>query len=84
MTDSEDRTEGREPDIDDDPRQQGTGQGYPESNPAGQTPKEGTDEGPEAGTGGGREQGGKDAPDTSAGQDSSPSKATGNPGAAGG
>ena len=29
----------REPDLDDDPRKQGTGQGYPESNPADQTPQ---------------------------------------------
>jgi hypothetical protein len=68
----------REPDIDDDPRRQGTGQGYPESNPEGATPAEGTDSGPEAGTGD------TEAPDTSAGQDESPSDATGNPGAAGG
>ena len=68
----------REPDIQDDPRQQGTGEGYPESNPADQTPVEGTDQGPEAGT--------KDeeSADTHAGQDDSPSGATGNPGAAGG
>jgi hypothetical protein len=41
----------RTPDHTDDPREQGTGQGYPESNPAEATPREGTDEGPEAGTG---------------------------------
>lgn len=70
----------REPDITDDPRQQGTGQGYPEENPEGQTPTEGTDSGPEAGAGGAQDQG----PDSHAGQDEGPEKATGNPGAAGG
>jgi hypothetical protein len=68
----------REPDISDDPRKQGTGEGYPESNPAGATPVEGTEQGPEAGT---EDQ---DAPDTQGGQDDGPSGATGNPGAAGG
>lgn len=71
-------TEEREPDQTDDPRQQGTGQGYPESNPSDQTPREGTESGPEAGT--------EDpsSPDTKGGQDEDPSGATGNPGAAGG
>jgi hypothetical protein len=67
----------REPDIDEDPRRQGTGEGYPESEPAEQTPVEGTDQGPEAGSGG------EPGPDTHAGQDDSPDEATGNPGAAG-
>jgi hypothetical protein len=71
-------TDEREPDQTDDPRRQGTGQGYPESNPAEQTPREGTDEGPEAGN---RR---PDAPDTEGGQDEGPSGATGNPNAAGG
>lgn len=71
-------TDERKPDQTDDPRQQGTGQGYPESNPADQTPREGTESGPEAGT--------EDppSPDTKGGQDEDPSGATGNPGAAGG
>ncbi len=69
-----------EPDFDEDPRQQQTGQGYPEEQPAGASPKEGTDSGPEAGTGGAEER----SPDTHAGQDDAPSDATGNPGAAGG
>ena len=68
----------REPDLNDDPRQQGTGQGYPESNPADQTPREG---GPDSGTGGGSEE---QAPDTDSGADDEPSGATGNPDAAGG
>ena len=71
----------REPDISDDPRRQGTAQGYPESNPAEATPQEGTRKGPEAGAGGGAEE---QAPDTDAGGDDAPSGATGNPGAAGG
>lgn len=71
-------TEEREPDQTDDPRQQGTGQGYPESNPADQTPEEGTASGPEAGNTD------PPSPDTKGGQDEDPSGATGNPGAAGG
>jgi hypothetical protein len=38
----------REPDQTEDPRRQGTGQGYPESNPEETTPAEGTEEGPQA------------------------------------
>lgn len=73
----------REPDITDDPRQQGTGQGYPETNPAGSTPVEGTDRGPEADAGASPQE--ERAPDTDGGgSDDSPSGATGNPGAAGG
>lgn len=68
----------REPNIREDPRKQGTGEGYPESNPEGQTPVEGTDQGPEAGTEEPR------APRTDGGVDSPPSKATGNDHAAGG
>ena len=69
----------REPDIREDPRRQGTGEGYPESNPAEQTPVEGADQGPEAGDRATLE------PDIDAGlKDSPPSKATGNPHAAGG
>ena len=71
-------TDEREPDQTDDPRQQGTGQGYPESNPAGQTPREGTADGPEAGNSQ------PPSPDTKGGQDEDASGATGNPNAAGG
>ena len=38
------------PDHTDDPRDQGTGQGYPESAQEEATPTEGTEEGPEADT----------------------------------
>ena len=61
-----------------DPRRQGTGEGYPESEPEEQTPVEGTDRGPEADTGK------QPSPPSGADQDDSPSGATGNPGAAGG
>ncbi len=67
----------REPDMTDDPRQQGTGQGYPEEQPSSATPKEGTDSGPEAGTSE------PSSPDTEGGQDEDAGGATGNPGAAG-
>ena len=40
----------RSPDINEDPREQGTAEGYPESNPADETPVEGTQQGPEAET----------------------------------
>ncbi len=72
----------REPDISDDPRQQGTGEGYPESNPESATPAEGSATGPEADAGGSPQE--ERAPDTDGGEDASPSGATGNPGAAGG
>lgn len=72
----------REPDISEDPRQRGTGQGYPETNPADQTPREGTRSGPGADAGGSPQE--ERAPDTDGGEDSEPSTATGNPGAAGG
>jgi hypothetical protein len=58
--------EEREPDHTEDPRKQGVGQGYPETDPAG----EGGDD--------------RSEPDTHTEQDEEPSKATGNPGAAGG
>ena len=70
----------REPGIRDDPRKQGTGEGYPESNPEGQTPVEGTDQGPEAGTTTEYDEPSVDGH----GKDSPPSKATGNEHAAGG
>lgn len=71
----------REPDITDDPRKQGTGEGYPEENESETTPVEGTKQGPEAGAGDGA---GDRAPHTDDGSDERPSGATGNPGAAGG
>jgi hypothetical protein len=67
----------REPDQSEDPRRQGTGEGYPEENPQGQTPVEGTEQGPEAGTEN------EASADTHADQDEAPGGATGNPGAAG-
>jgi hypothetical protein len=70
----------REAETDDDPRKQQTGQGYQEEQPSGASPKEGGGDGPDSGTGGAEEK----SVDTHAGQDSSPSNATGNPGAAGG
>ena len=72
----------REPNVREDPRKQGTGEGYPESNPEGETPVEGTDQGPEAETEREPEIEGHPS-STIAGQDSPPSKATGNPHAAG-
>ena len=69
----------REPEIREDPRKQGTGEGYPESNPEGETPVEGTEQGPEAGT----ENQPKAPSVDGGGKDSPPSKATGNPDAAG-
>ena len=72
MTDEEREAQ----DIDEDPRKQESGQGYPEENPAGG----GGAGGPDSGTGGAEQQ----SPDTHAGQDDEPSDATGNPGAAGG
>jgi hypothetical protein len=69
----------REPDTADDPRRQGTGEGYPESEPQEQTPVEGTEQGPEAG-----EDPGQSSVPSGADQDDAPSGATGNPGAAGG
>jgi hypothetical protein len=72
-------TDDRQPDHSDDPREQGVGQGLPETNPAGATPADGTERGPEA------DRGDKPpAPDTDAPEDGAPSKATGNPRAAGG
>jgi len=71
--------QGRGPDVTEDPREQGTGQGYPESNPAATTPVEGTESGPESGP---KHRGEPDAP--ASGADEAPSTATGNPGAAGG
>jgi hypothetical protein len=70
----------REPEIREDPRKQGTAEGYPETNPEGETPVEGTDQGPEADAGHPVH-----APSVDGdGQDSPPSKATGNEHAAGG
>ena len=62
----------RDPDIDDDPREQGTGQGgYPEEDPAG------------SGGGEAAYEPSDDAPDTEGGQDEDAGGATGNPDAAG-
>ena len=65
--------EEREPDLSEDPRKQGQGQGgYPESDPTG---------------GGGEDRsgsGGDSAPDTDPDRDDSAAGATGNPDAAGG
>jgi hypothetical protein len=71
----------REPDTTEDPRRQGTGQGYPESNPEETTPREGTESGPGAGTGG--EGDGDVAPSTSTGEEADREASTGNPDAAG-
>ncbi len=68
--------EERESDQTQDPREGGTGQGYPEDNPAGES----GGAQPDSGTGGAEER----SPDTHAGQDDEPSVATGNPNAAGG
>jgi hypothetical protein len=65
------------PDHTDDPRKQGTGQGYPETAQEEATPHEGTESGPEAG------RGGADAPDTSTDQERDREASTGNPDAAG-
>ena len=72
--------EEREPGIRDDPHEQGTAEGYPESNPAAQTPVEGTEQGPEAGASSSHREPSVDGD----GADSPPSKATGNDHAAGG
>ena len=71
---------------DEDPREQGTGGGYPESNPSGTTPTEGSEQGPEADEidDAGDAPKGRPTPSTSGAQDAPPSSATGNPGAAGG
>jgi hypothetical protein len=60
-----------------DPRDQGTGQGYPESNQEEATPREGTEEGPAAGTDE------SPAPDTTSDDEGDAQQATGNPDAAG-
>jgi hypothetical protein len=64
----------RSPDHTEDPREQGTGQGYPETSPAEATPAEGTRERP--GDGG---QGGPPAKE----REEDRSQTTGNPDAAG-
>ncbi len=67
----------RKPDHSDDPRDQSTGQGYPESGPAGSTPREG-------GQGAADETaGGPKAPQTATPQAGDAGQATGNPDAAG-
>jgi hypothetical protein len=69
----------RQADHRDDPRRQGTGQGYPESAPEEATPREGTESGPEADEDGG----GAEAPGTTSPSDGDAGQATGNPDAAG-
>ena len=66
----------RQPDIADDPPRS-TGQGYPEEEPAGASPIEGHERGPEA------DVGTPSAPETSAREEGDAGQATGNPGAAG-
>ena len=61
----------RQPDQSEDPRKQGTGQGYPESNPADDTP-----DAPDR-------TGDTDAPSTSSPNEGDAGQATGNPDAAG-
>ena len=68
----------RQPDIDQDPRDISTGQGYPEQQPAGASPREGRERGPEA------DVDRPSAPETTSPEEGSPSEATGNPAAAGG
>jgi hypothetical protein len=68
----------REPDITADPRDISTGQGYPEQEPAGASPTEGREAGPEA------DVESPDAPSTRSREEASASEATGNPDAAGG
>ena len=70
----------RQPDHSDDPRQQGTGESLPESEPQEETPVEGTEQGPESGTDPEKQE----SMPSGADQDDSPSGATGNPDAAGG
>ncbi len=65
-----------EPDLTQDPREKGTGQGYPESQQEEATPREGTDRGPAAGTD-------ADQPDRGSTKDADREASTGNPGAAG-
>jgi hypothetical protein len=67
----------RQADQTDDPRKQGTGQGYPESNQAETTPTEGTESGPAAGDDS------PDAPSTSSPGEGDAGQATGNSRAAG-
>jgi hypothetical protein len=65
-----------EPDMSEDPRGTDVAEsGYPEEQPPGADPTQGTRK---------REEHGDDAPGTGSSQDSAPSAATGNPGAAGG
>jgi hypothetical protein len=74
MADQQDRPE---PDHTEDPRKQQTGEGYPEVQPEGASPVEGTEQGPEAGTGG------SDAPQSDDPAERDTEATTGNPNAAG-
>ena len=69
--------EEREPFPTEDPRDEGVADQLPETNPAEQAPREGSDQGPASGTGG------TSAPDTSSPSEGGPQQATGNPDAAG-
>ena len=68
----------REPDMTQDPRDISTGQGYPEQQPAGASPREGRDAGPEA------DVDRPPSPDTKSQEEADAATATGNPAAAGG
>ena len=68
----------REPDITQDPRDISTGQGYPEQQPGGASPREGRELGPES------DVGRSPAPETTSPEEGDPGQATGNPAAAGG
>ncbi len=74
-----------EPDHTEDPRQQDTGQGLPESAPEGASPREGTEDGPAPGTEDGPAPGtgGEDAPSPATAKEGDRDASTGNPDAAG-
>jgi hypothetical protein len=74
MADQSDRPE---PDMSEDPRRQGTAEGYPETEQQETTPVEGTRQGPEAGAGGSH------APQSDDAAQRDTEATTGNPNAAG-
>jgi len=67
----------RKPDVAEDPRDASTGQGYPEENPEGASPTDGSESGPES------DVDSPSAPSTSTAEEGDAGHATGNPGAAG-
>lgn len=75
--DSTPGTQRDEPDHTEDPRQQDTAQGLPETAPEGASPREGTEDGPASGTGG------EDAPSPATAKEGDRDASTGNPDAAG-